>query len=62
VAVFVVRKKKLAISFAGAVGNRFLYKSSRVQKWQMFSESDRRGRIFALWWQWLKLATESEYS
>jgi len=34
VAVFVVRKKS---------GDRFIYKCSRVQKWQMFSESDRRG-------------------
>jgi hypothetical protein len=34
VAVFVVRKKS---------GDRFIYKGSRVQKWQMFSESDRRG-------------------
>jgi retron-type reverse transcriptase len=34
VAVFVVRKK---------AGDRFVDKSSRVQKWQMFSESDRRG-------------------
>ncbi len=33
-AVFVVRKK---------AGDRFVDKSSRVQKWQMFSESDRRG-------------------
>ncbi|CAA9278100.1 hypothetical protein AVDCRST_MAG92-3350 [uncultured Coleofasciculus sp.] len=36
-------EKNLAISFAGVVGNRLVYKGSRVQKWQMFSESDRRG-------------------
>jgi uncharacterized SAM-binding protein YcdF (DUF218 family) len=36
VAVFVVRKKS---------GDCFIYKSSRVQKWQMFSESDRRGVV-----------------
>jgi hypothetical protein len=36
VAVFVVRKK---------AGDRFVDKSSRVQKWQMFSESDRRGLL-----------------
>ncbi len=35
-AVFVVRKK---------AGDRFVDKSSRVQKWQMFSESDRRGLV-----------------
>ncbi len=33
-AVFVVRKK---------AGDRFVDKSSRVQKWQMFSETDTRG-------------------
>jgi hypothetical protein len=41
--LYLLLEKNLAISFAGAVGNRFLYKSSIVQKWQMFSESDRRG-------------------
>jgi hypothetical protein len=41
--LYLLLEKNLAISFAGAVGNRFVYKSSRGQKWQMFSESDRRG-------------------
>jgi 5S rRNA maturation endonuclease (ribonuclease M5) len=36
VAVFVVRKK---------AGDHFVDKSSRVQKWQMFSDTDRRGII-----------------
>jgi hypothetical protein len=34
VLVFVIRKESR---------DRLLYKSSRIQKWQMFSESDRRG-------------------
>ncbi len=38
-AVFVVRKK---------AGDRFVDKSSRVQKWQMFSESDRRGIVVSV--------------
>ncbi|MDP8964535.1 MAG: hypothetical protein M3O33_11235 [Cyanobacteriota bacterium] len=44
--LYLLLEKNLAISFAGAVGNRFIYKGSRVQKWQMFSESDRRGVSF----------------
>ncbi|MFN6569434.1 hypothetical protein [Dendronalium sp. ChiSLP03b] len=41
--VFVIRKKS---------GDRFLYKSSRFQKWQKFSETDKsvRGkRSHSLW-------------
>jgi len=34
VVAFVIRKKS---------GDRFVYKSSRIQKWQKLSESDRRG-------------------
>jgi hypothetical protein len=51
-------EKNLAISFAGAVGNRFVYKSSRIQKWQMFSESDRRG-ITEQYWLTPSFAEES---
>jgi hypothetical protein len=32
-----------SISTQKKAGDRFIYKSSRVQKWQKFSESDRRG-------------------
>jgi hypothetical protein len=49
VAVFVVRKK---------AGDRFVDKSSRVQKWQMFSESDKRGivEVAANSWYNIKVA------
>ncbi|MBW4565342.1 MAG: hypothetical protein KME32_30505 [Mojavia pulchra JT2-VF2] len=37
-----------AIAYGTGVANHLLYKSSRIQKWQMFSESDRRGIIPAI--------------
>ena len=37
-----------SISTQKKAGDRFIYKSSKVQKWQMFSESDRRGIVWGL--------------
>ncbi|WP_335081794.1 hypothetical protein [Nostoc sp.] len=41
VIVFVIRKK--SCDACGGLRLRFVYKSSRIQKWQKFSESDRTG-------------------
>jgi hypothetical protein len=42
-----------SISTQKKAGDRLIYKSSRVQKWQKFSESDRRGILSNLIRTWL---------
>jgi len=47
--LYLLLERNRAIAYGTSEANRFLCKSSRIQKWQKFSESDRRRILNDVW-------------